>query len=586
MKYRPMVNNSRAVLALVIIFSLAPVLAKPTLAADPPAAIIVTNGAYDYNPPISIPTAEADGDAFQKHLVAAGFDPTRIERYKDPTYDTFKNLIGKAQVAYKNVTAFVFYYSGHGILYGPTPRFVPRDFSFTKVVQGKILSGMRDQTIPVEDILRIAKEGGRPALFVFDACRDEGPNNLYDKLYSFEQKEALADGRQSMMNVLPPQGVFDNIQDHVVPGEFFDRYNILTLLAAVKTQWGPGLSYYLNGEALSVFTGTLLSYVDQSPGLGLAEIAARVKFDVLMKTAKLKPPQLPYYVDDITGNFRFSDFANPPPPLNIGPLLSAYADQVGTSQLQAVVANRSFIVSAPIKLEGVSIAGLSHASPPPVFTSPQAAPPASATIPPPPALQVKMTARLWSSSTDEKVYGPAGNAPAIRIPNRSTTVTRLLNGLTEYRNRIVADPGFRIMKVNAATRSIKNVDTINTVRETDIEGVTAETIVWTVSNGEAGRSPGYYTADLDVAERRPRGTMFLPLTGVFDLRQDQSVVLQLTPENIRQLDALQLIGTDGNLIAELQPGVAKIVKGLNWWLALRMLNGGLVLQTSGVSSAQ
>jgi hypothetical protein len=590
-----MVNNLRASAALVIVLSLAPVSQKPAFAADAPAAILITNGAYDSPVMTPITTAAADGDAFQKHLIAAGFDPSRINRYSNLKNDDFHNVIDTAKVTYKNVGAFVFYYSGHGILYGQQPRFIPTDFSFVKL-QGQVLAGVTSQTISVGDIVQIGKDAGGPALFVFDACRDPG-NGIFAKLYALEQTEATTDGRQSMMR-LDAKGAFDNVSE-ATPGEYLGRDNTLAMLAAVKTRNGPGISYVISGDVLSVFTGSLLSNIDKNPGRGLSEIFPLVKTDVLSKTeaAHLIPPQQPYEVDIIAGNLTLSDFAHLPPSLTIAELPSSavanYVAQIKESQAQAVVANRSFIVSAPVRLTGVSVPALipypkPPASAPPlrVYESPQTAPPANVTTSPSRVLNVRLTARLWDPATDEKTYGARAGNPPIRIPTPSTVSTRLSNGITEYRDRITADRGFRIVTLDASTRAIKDVATISTIQETDVDGVTAETVVWTASSGESGRPAGRYAADLHIVERRPHGTTFLPLTGTFELRQDQSVVLPLTPEKFRQLDALQLIAPDGVIVAELQTDTTKILKDLGWWLSLRNVNGGLVLQTSGTSAGQ
>jgi hypothetical protein len=370
------------------------------------------------------------------------------------------------------------------------------------------------------------------------------------------------------------------------------------MLAAVKTRWGPGISYFINGETLSAFTEHLLSYVDQFPGRGLAEIFPLLMRDVFNKTvaAGLSPPQQPYLVNNIVGDLTLKDFANPPPQQTIAEAppsaVANYVAQIKESQAQAVKANRSFIVSAPMRLRDASISALipypepTAAAPLRVFASPQTAPPASITTSPPQVLNVRLTARLWDPATDEKTYGASAGNPPIHIPTLSTVSTRLSNSMTEYRDRITADPGFRIVTLDASTRAIKDVATINTTQETDVDGVTAETVVWTASSGEGGRPAGRYAADLHIVERRPHGTTFLPLTGTFELRQDQSVVLPLTPEKFRQLDALQLIAPDGVVVAELQTDTTKILKDLGWWLSLRNVNGGLVLQTSSLSATQ
>jgi len=589
-----MVYKLRAAAALVIVLTLVPVSLKPAFGTDPPVAIIITNGVYDSPVMTPITTAAADGDAFQKHLIGAGFDPSRINRYSNLKNDDFHNVIDKAKITYKNVGAFVFYYSGHGILYGQQPRFIPTDFSFVKL-QGKVLAGVTGQTISVGDIVQIGKDAGGPALFVFDACRDPG-NGIFAKLFALEQTEATTDGRQSMMN-LDTKGAFDNVSE-VTPGEYLGRDNTLAMLAAVKTRQGPGISYFISGDVLSVFTESLLSNIDKNPERGLSEIFPLVKTDVLSKTeaAHLMPPQQPYEVDIIAGNLKLSDFAHLPPSLNIAELPSSavtnYVAQIKEAQTQAVSANRSLIVSAPIRLTGVSIPALIPYPAPPaaaplqVFASPQTAPPASVTTFPPRVLNVRLTARLWSPVTDEKTYGASAGNPPIHIPTPSTVSTRLSNGMTEYRDRITADPGFRIITLDATTRAIKDVATITTTQETDVDGVTAETVVWTASSGERGRRAGQYSADLHIVERRPHGTIFLPLTGTFELRQDQSVVLPLTPEKFRQLDALQLIASDGVVVTELQTDTTKILKDLGWWLSLRNVNGGLVLQTSSLSATQ
>jgi hypothetical protein len=585
-----MVNNLRAPAALVIVLSLVPVSLKPAFAADPPAAIIITNGTYDSPVMTPITTAAADGDAFQKHLIAAGFDPSRIDRYSDLKNDDFHNIVDKANLAYKNVRAFVFYYSGHGILYGQQPRFIPTDFSFVKL-QGQVLAGITSQTISVSDIVQIGNDGGGPALFVFDACRDPG-NGIFAKLNALEQAEATANGRQPMMR-LDGQGAFDTAVE-VTPGQYLGRYTTLAMLAAVKTKWGPGISYFINGETLSAFTGYLLSYIDQYPERGLAEIFPLLMQDVFNKTvaAGLRPPQQPYLVNNIVLDSKLKDFANPPPSELPSGAMANYVAQIKESQAQAVVANRSFIVSAPIRLSGASISALIPYPEPPaaaplrVFASPQTAPPASVTTSPARVLSVRLTARLWDPARDEKTYGANAGNPPIRIPTASTVSTLLSNGITEHRDRIAADRGFRIVTLDASTRVIKDVTSISTTQETDGDGVTAETVVWTASSGESGRPPGQYSADLHIVERRPHGTTFLPLTGTFELRQDQSVVLPLTPERFRQLDALQLIAPDGVVVAELQTDRTKILKELGWWLSLRNVNGGLVLQTSGTSASQ
>jgi hypothetical protein len=586
-----MPRNSLLALYLLTFSIVLPISAKPALAADPPAAIIITNSTYDM-PLTTIATAGMDGDAFQKHLIAAGFDPSRIERYDNLQNADFHSVVIKAQAAYKNVSAFVFYYSGHGILYGRDPRFIPTDFSFIKL-QGNLLKGMTDQTLSVADIVKIGKDGGGPALFVFDACRDTG-NGIFAKLYALDQTEAIANARQPMMR-LDAQGAFDTVAE-VTPGEYLGRDNAVAMLAAVKTKWGPGISYFINGDKASVFTGSLMSYIDQYPERGLSEIFPLIKSDVLTKTVAdhLTPPQQPYEVDVIAGNLKLSDFARPPPPLIIGPLVAnavaSYVAEIEQSQLRAMATNQSFIVSAPVRLTGVSIPALipypkPAASAPPlrVYASPEAPPPASVTNPQLPILQVRLTARLWNPATDVKAFGSGAENPPIHIPTASAVLTWLPNGLTEYRDRITAAQGFRIITVEASTRVIKDVAAISTTQKTDPDGVTAETIVWTASSGGNGRPAGQYSADLHVVERRPRGTVFLPLTGTFDLHQDQSIVLPLSPDKFPLFDVLQLIAPDGSVIAELQTDTTKILKDRGWWLSLRNVNGGLVLQTSGTS---
>ena len=256
------------------------------------------------------------------------------------------------------------------------------------------------------------------------------------------------------------------------------------------------------------------------------------------------------------------------------------------------------IVSTPLRLTGVPVAALAGppdaaAAPALQLFAPQVGPPPELgpfgvlftglppNVPPPApprsaGLQIKITARLFNLTTDEKTR------TGVRIPNAATVVLSGANGVTEYRHRVSADAGFRITSLEASTTSINNIDSVNTVKETDDYGVTAESIIWNTKNsliGDAAKT-GYYYAELYIKERRPQGTEILNLTGNFNLQQDNSVLLSLTPEQVSRLDVLQLVSSDGRVVVEIQKDSTKTVPELGWWLSLKRVNRGLVLQTS------
>src|SRR5207253_6487041 len=141
-------------------------------------------------------------------------------------------VIASAQQRYKNVSSFVFYYSGHGVLYG-LPRLIPHGFSFVQLSQAPILEGMANQTIGVNEITQIGKEGGGPSLFVLDACRDQGPGDFFGKLYALEEQERLTNNRPTRMQ-LNGKGAFDGLTPEISVSQYLGRSNTLIMLAAVK----------------------------------------------------------------------------------------------------------------------------------------------------------------------------------------------------------------------------------------------------------------------------------------------------------------------------------------------------------------
>jgi hypothetical protein len=403
------------------------------------------------------------------------------------------------------------------------------------------------------------------------------------------------------------QGAFDNYTAEAAPGEYLGRQNTLVLLAAVKTQWGPGISYFFPGPKMSVFTNSLLSFVDKYPGRGLPEIFLLVMPDVLTATHKagLMPPQFPYELNSLlAGNLTLADFAHPPPPLTglLSVELSNYVSGITAAQLQSLASSSAMSVSAPIDPKGFSVAGLTKRAaaaraavgfgqggggPPGAAVGPFSFGPirvkrqSAASSSTNPILKVSLVARFWDPQKDIKKYGTGGAGPSIPIPNISTE-SSLVGSSTQFTNRVLADSGFRITKIDAAPIEVTNVRWIKTKLQTDEYGVTSESIVWSVPNS-GDRPNGTYSAVLSVVEKRPQGTQFRRLKDLFELHQNQSLALPLQATDVDHLDVLQLLDVNGHVITELQRETSKIVKEVGWWFSLQLVNGHLLLQTASAS---
>jgi hypothetical protein len=571
-------------------------------AKDPPVALIVTNGAYEL-PSLTLPNVPSDGSAFAQQLINAGFLPTRIISYHDLKFKDFQAVIADAVIKYKDAAAFVFYYSGHGILYQSHARLIPTDFSIVDLQSTVRRRSVADQTIAVAEITAIGATSGVPGLFIFDACRDDGSDagsgDFFAKIIAMDLTNAA--GGSDTAVPTGRQGTFDNQGETLVridPAEELGHDNSLVMLAAVRSRWGPGISYALPNKAVSEFTNSLLSLMNQSPDRGLNEIFPSIKSAVVADTASFKPPQLPYDIDHTYGSVTLQSYANPPPEIEAAPLfaptpsatavatVNSYLDSVKQSTAIAGKTQKNYIFSAPFKLAGVSLSALAeHVQ---QFTStasngilPRLRPvaPEAATLA---AVKVKLTARLWDLASDERTYGIGGTRPPVHIPSASTVTRRLAGGSFEYSQTIVADPGFRVLRVAASPTSAVNLLDFRSQLSLDAAGITSEIKTWHLPIGPDGKVDGSFAANLTVVERRPQGGDIRPLTSLIGLHADQNVVLALSKDDVQRLDTVQVLSADGAVLASLQMQDRTPLPGTNLAVSLVTAFGQPILQIESI----
>jgi hypothetical protein len=569
-------------------------------AIDSPIALIVTMSNYVL-PNLALSSTKADGDAFAKRLIAAGFQKDRVLVYSDLDVGRFRALIADAASRYKSASSFVFYYSGHGILYNNHARLIPTDFSVVDLQSTIRPRSLTDQTVAVADITNIfGSSASVPALFIFDACQDDG--GILSQVLAGVLTDAASHPTAPPVPV-GQIGTFDNQGDvpmyRIGEPETLGHDNSLVMLAAIRSKWGAGVSYALPDKTNSEFTDSLLSLMAKWPDRGVNEIFPIVKSTVLTDTANLHPPQLPFQIDHMYGSTKLNYFANPPPTeVAPAPLFGLTATQttVGTavgyvgsvarSAAHAAALHENYVYSAPFKLSGVSLPALARqlegaaAASSKIVANLQAREPAPAANAP--ELEVTIVARLWDLVYDRRVYGVGGTRPPIHVPSSSTLTRRLDDGTVEYKHNIVADQGFRILTTTAAPSIAVNLLDFSTRYMTDSGGITAETKIWHLPVGPNGRPNGSFEANLSVVEQRPEGSIRLPLTGQVKLYSDQSVVLALTSEDVERLDVIQLLAPTGAPLVSLQVGDRLVVPGTSMIAGLNLLENHPVLQIESI----
>ena len=568
----------------------------PAQAAQPPIALIITVSRY-VSPLLWKQEPQTDGLEFKARLLAAGFTEDRIKYLPDATRDEMAAFVADAATRYADAAAFVVFYSGHGILYGSEARLLPRDFSLVSLTDAVGGRSIEEQTIPISGLLRIAGNGDQPALFVFDACRDDlagAGGKFFATLYAADVSRAGARGDPAGSKLRDERpGTFDNQGEYGIrddESEKIHRDNAMILFGGVRTKrFGPGISYgstvykTADGAALSELTGALIAHYDRTPDDGVEELFVRAKDDVFNHTGDRNPRQVPLIDSTVYGNVKLSTFAHPPNLETVAaaapqrPLLQSYAGALVDAQELALSGTLSQILTSPFKLKGFTpntILGT-------IAPNSRRTPLAETIVPLPPeperrpTIEASLAARIWQPD-DRRVLGAAGQ-PEIRLPSPRTARRTRPDGAVEFSQRIQASPGFRIVSSKTTPLTAAGLLEYRTDRENDADGALAEVKSWRLATDGTGRTTGAFSARLTVTEQRPRASFTRSLTGTFAFKADQHAALALTPDEIANLDAIEIRAADGKLLAELHRGDRNVPVGL-LRAALQATPAGIVLQ--------
>ena len=549
-------------------------------AAEPPIALVISNSSYAFDL-LNIPAALNDGDQFALRLMAAGFTQDRVIRIIDPTQGTLTKTLAQVRAAYAGASAFVVFYSGHGIRYGERARLIPKDFSFQDLISPVSYRSIEHQTVAVSDVLDVVGTGSAPALFVFDACQDDGTAKnagVFARLQAIEATRA-ANGGLGKASPLDDdaRGPFDNPFQPRPPPQSTEnlwRDGVMAVYGSVRYKSQPGISYAVGGQAMSELTSVLLEFTEHFPDRGVGEVFPLVKAKVWDNTKGFKPPQYPLILDGLTFSATLSMFAHPPErefaSAQVRTELRAFAQNLASAQVQARRSGVTSMSLSPVKLRKLlPDSVLAQALP----TARQF--PASAVAPvlgSRATVTANLVVRLWGTSDVRTIGSGAGPRP-IRVQSSSAKSVDLRDGRVEFSDRISADPGFRITSAQTIPLRAKNLLDYDTKREADKDGILSETKVWHQPSG----SEGDFVADLIVTERRPIGSDRRQLLATAPLLADQIVLLPLSPAEIRALDALEIRGADGTMLAELSRGDRDVPVG-PLRATLRDTPGGLILQ--------
>jgi hypothetical protein len=306
---------------------------QPGATAGEIGAVII--GIADYDRSLgTIPTALNDAEAFKRRLI--DLNPSaenNIVGPVSPGIEEFRNVVAQASERFKNVSHFIFYFSGHGILFNGEARLLPKDYNPIAIKAAALhhdamafKQAIEDNTIRVSDI--IARRPGQYSLFILDACQNDvkAPGfqdiveqaSAFGSAFTFSPGTFDGHGKNALLPKSLPNGSIAESSANL--GRDVDgAVNILVAMGAVRNEQGDGLSYWddkhLQPTSRSIFTDqALYALAHPTPPASNAPISATfpsIRDAVVHVTTDLgkKPYQLPYIIDRLPYSATLASFA-------------------------------------------------------------------------------------------------------------------------------------------------------------------------------------------------------------------------------------------------------------------------------------